>query len=54
MSEQQSDDFFVPEFFLNLPSAEDEAHARNAGAAENFLQDVESWTENYLLDDLPD
>jgi hypothetical protein len=50
MSEQQSDDFFIPAFLLNLPPKA-ETNGRNTEEAEDFLRDVEDRTESYPPDD---
>ena len=50
MSELQSDDFYIPEFILMLPpKAETDGH--NIEEADDFLKNIEGWSECYTTDE---
>ena len=51
MSELQSDDFYVPSFLLSLPpKAESDGHNLEQ-QVDDFLKNVEGWSECYPTDD---
>jgi len=44
MTEQQSDDFYIPTFLIRLPPKAD-SHGRETENVEDFLKNVEGWSE---------
>ncbi len=44
MTEQQSDDFYIPAFLLALPPKAD-SNGRDTVEVEDFLKNIEGWSE---------
>jgi hypothetical protein len=54
MDELQSDDFYVPDFLLNLPyNAEPDVHnlEDTEDAMKSFMKNIESWSEFSLIEE---
>ena len=54
MDELQSDDFYVPDFLLNLPSnAGSDVHnlEETDDVTKSFMKNIESWSEFSLIEE---
>lgn len=49
MQEQQSEDFFIPIFLLNLPPQSETV--RRETPTEDFLKGIQGWAEYYPVDE---